>query len=79
MRVLARRGVPQKPRNVRVERPDGTSVPCELVYEGRSADGTHVWVAVTPLAAPEPGGVVNVRCDLLPARTSIVVGFVEEF
>lgn len=69
---------PTPPRDVRVERPDGTTIPCEIVYDGeRIADDGGImdeWVAVTPVAL---GLEDRVRVGMLPARCSIVVRLAE--
>lgn len=46
-------------------------VPAELVYVG-VVDGSHRWDAVVPESVPLGPGL-TVRCDILPAKTSIGV------
>lgn len=62
--------LPIPPTNVRVEQPDGTTIPVELVYNGW-VDGCHEWVAVAPVTGLDTGGVL--KADVLPAHTSITV------
>lgn len=57
---------PQVPQDVRLQFPDGSEQPVELVYEGRQK-GLDVWVAVCP-----PGRMPSgLTCALLPGKTSI--------
>jgi hypothetical protein len=69
MRWLQRQSQPRPPENVRIVYADGREIPVECVYQGRK-DGIHQWVAVAPVMA-EQGMVI--RCDVLPARTSILL------
>jgi hypothetical protein len=61
------------PENVRLVRPDGTTVPLELTYEGMNEDGIHVWVAAVPVQFRRGDCL---RAAVLPARTSIEVTWV---
>jgi hypothetical protein len=65
------------PENVRIVRPDGTEIPCELRYKGqqRADDGglMHVWEALSEYVPQAPEDKVKV--DTLPARTSISFAF----
>ena len=61
------------PENVRIVRPDGTEIPCELRYTGLvpGSDGQpiHHWDAITeytPVCPPD-----KIRVGTLPARTEI--------
>jgi hypothetical protein len=58
-----------KPEGVRIIRPDGTEVPCELVYVGKE-DGLDVWEVAGALVRPGD----SLHCKMLPARTTLVVG-----
>lgn len=62
--------LPIPPTNVRVEKPDGTTIPVELVYNGW-VNGCHEWIAVAPVTTLDTGGVL--KADVLPAHTSITV------
>ena len=71
------KNLPEPPQNVRIRYPDGHEEPVELLYMGLDHRGFHVWVA-TP-TAPELsregffGGGVKVLCDVLPAKTSVIL------
>lgn len=60
---------PLPPHNVRMELPDGTVVPVELVYNGL-VENLHQWIAVAPVWGLDVGGVL--RADMIPGNTSIV-------
>lgn len=61
------------PQGVRLRLLDGTAIECDLVCDPESSrDGMVQWFAVpreTLLSAPPAG----IECDLLPARTSLVL------
>jgi hypothetical protein len=63
---------PIPPTGVCIERADGTVDPLELTYEG-DREGIHVWIG--------DGGFLShgdhLRCDTLPARTTISVTWAE--
>ena len=59
-----------KPENVRIERPDGTIIPCELVHRGYDADKDRdEWDAVTEV--PYRHGIDELLVSRWPPRTSI--------
>jgi len=59
---------PPIPVNVRLERPDGSVVPLELVYRGRDREGIHVWENVHEVDVPVGS---EIHCDLLPGYTTV--------
>lgn len=61
---------PLSPQGVRAVLPD-REVPLECVYDGTDAAGTHQWRTVMPLHLH--GRVLELRCDLLPAHSSVTV------
>jgi len=63
--------LPPAPVNVRLEHDDGTVVPLELAYVGRSIDGLDEWRATTVPALPP--GTVNIRADEVPPRCAITI------
>jgi hypothetical protein len=61
-----------KPENVRIERPDGTTVPCELIHRGYNADNDmDEWDAVTEI--PYRHGIDELLVAMWPPRTSISI------
>ena len=59
-----------KPENVRIERPDGTTIPCELIHRGYDADKDRdEWDAVTEV--PYRHGIDKLSVGMWPPRTSI--------
>ncbi len=67
-------GDPEPPTGVRLELPDGTALPVDLLYEGWW-DGAHQWRAVVPVSVERlltPGA--RLLCDSLPAHTAIAFG-----
>jgi hypothetical protein len=59
-----------KPENVRIERPDGTTIPCELIHRGyNTADDIDEWDAVTEV--PYRHGIDQLHVEIWPAHTSI--------
>ena len=61
-----------KPENVRIERPDGTMIPCELVHRGYDVDkDMDEWNAVTEV--PYRHGIDELHVDMWPPRTSISI------
>lgn len=65
---LSRRKDPVPPEDVRLF-VNGEWWPVELTYEGQDEDGMHRWVAVP--TTPVPEGRLEMKCRLLPARTSV--------
>jgi hypothetical protein len=63
---------PPVPRNVRLIRPDGESIPLELVYIGRDSDGLHTWQATICHVLDGPGW--HLCAEVIPRGTRIVVG-----
>jgi hypothetical protein len=58
-----------RPEGVRVVRPDGTEVACELVHDGYDEDeDMDQWRIVGVSYRP---GVDKLKVDVLPARTGI--------
>lgn len=65
---------PQPPENVRIIRPDGTEIPCELRYVGETIneeDGKpmHKWDVLSEYVPEIPTDRVAV--GMLPARTQL--------
>ena len=60
---------PVPPEDVRVVLDDGREIPVELIYIGRDTDGTHQWVTVAPVG----GRPVEIRVDMMPAQTRIMI------
>lgn len=58
----------ERPTNVRIVKPDGREIPCELAYVGIE-DGCHQW-AVTAEFNPEDGDRIMVA--KWPGRTGIL-------
>jgi hypothetical protein len=58
---------PDPPTGVHIIRHDGTTLPCELTYNGTNPDGAHEWTIA--------GAVLHtgdtIRIATLPARTAI--------
>jgi hypothetical protein len=58
---------PDPPTGVHIVRQDGTTLPCELTYNGTNPDGAHEWTIA--------GAVLHtgdtIRIATLPARTAI--------
>jgi hypothetical protein len=59
-----------RPTDARVVLPDGTEVPCELMFDGTDDDGIRQWTALSPLPLA-PG--LRFRLSTLPARTAVAV------
>jgi hypothetical protein len=61
------RAQPDPPTGVHIVRLDGTTLPCELTYNGTNPDGAHEWVIA--------GAVIHtgdtIRIATLPARAAI--------
>lgn len=64
----ARLGPPARPEGVRITRPDGTVIPCELAYQGRDG-GVHMWEVMTAFRP----GVDQLHIDVMPVRSGIAV------
>lgn len=65
---------PPPPEGVAVTYPDGRVLSLGCVYDGRTADGSAVWLAVVPEAVPDPMAV-RLSADVLPAKTVVRVEF----
>jgi hypothetical protein len=39
----------ERPENVRIQRVDGTVIPCELTYSGKDDDGASRWSVATEI------------------------------
>lgn len=63
--------LPPAPVNVRLVYDDGTVVPLELVYIGRSIDGIDEWSATR--AVPTPVGSLRVMADEIPPHCAITI------
>lgn len=65
------------PENVRIVRPDGTEIPCELRYKGvepaEDGDPMHVWEALSKYVPQIPAD--QIKMSTLPPRTSIAFTF----
>ena len=58
-----------KPQNVRIVRPDGTEVACELIHQGYHAEADmDNWSVAGVVFRP---GLDMLKADVMPARTSI--------
>lgn len=57
-----------KPENVRVVRPDGSEVPCELIHDGYDEDGIDQWTATGPTYRV---GLDQLRVGVFPGRTGL--------
>lgn len=68
-----RRSQPTPPTNVRLNYPDGRTVPVECVYDGKDGDGIHGWRMVFPEALdPElVAGRLSISVEILPAKTAL--------
>lgn len=60
-----------RPVGVRVGRPDGTEIPCELVHLGVDKEGMDLWEVGGIEYHPERGD--HLLVDVLPARTAFVI------
>lgn len=65
---FGRRREPVPPENVRMTMADGTEIPVDCAFVGLDDDGIAIWMVVTDLPL---GNVVNMRADLMPARSAI--------
>jgi len=58
-----------RPEGVRIVRPDGTEVPCELVHNGYDEDqNMDSWTIVGVTYRP---GMDRLKVDVFPARTGL--------
>ena len=59
-----------KPERVRIQRPDGSEVPCELIHDGYDpVEDMDNWTATAP--TPFRPGIDQLKADILPARTAL--------
>jgi hypothetical protein len=65
---MTRDDLPDPPVDVRLVLLDGTRIPVECAYEGRSADGVDQWSVITSVAADRCRGIT---VQTWPPRTSI--------
>jgi hypothetical protein len=68
-----RRRSPSPPRDVRIRYKDGTEIPVEVAYLGRSA-GTHHWEITTLVDLYAFDALI---IGIFPAKTSITFGAIE--
>lgn len=71
--------LPEPPTNVRAV-VNGVEVPMTVSYLGPGEHGEHVWCAQWPegFTVPTWGDFTGLRCDALPARTSLVTNVASE-
>ena len=62
---------PEEPTNVRLEYPDGTIVPLEIVFD-HVADGVVMYRATATATVPR-GKPLHLLADRMPARTGIIL------
>lgn len=67
---------PVPPQGVRLEFPDGHTIPLECRYDG-VVDGAHLWTAVITVRV-DPRAMPAVRIDVLPTHTAVGVEFAAE-
>lgn len=63
------------PEGVRIERADGTVIPCSVLRDpSQDENGCAAWLVV-PDTEYEPGPGDAIRADMIPGRTTLVVSF----
>lgn len=62
------------PRGVRLVAPDGTVIPCDVLYDpDRDENGVKTWVAVPVAEVSWTAGDWNLEAVLLPEFTALVL------
>jgi hypothetical protein len=60
-----------RPENIRIQRSDGTVIPCELADLGVDEEGIHMWDVLTPV---DIGAGDRVLVGKWPASTGLSLG-----